>query len=209
MKRLLGSVVFLLLLPLIATAAPAPQDAIGTIASLFTKYDVVGIPEVHRMAETHVFLRQLVSDPRITRVIDDVVVESGNARYQEVMDRYIMGADVPLAEVEPAWRDTTMFLVWDSPLYRQLFETIRNVNTTLPRAHRIRVLLGDPPIPWEQVKTRADYERFADRDFSYAEVVDREVFAKHHKALLIAGAMHVYGMSFIGDLDDALRCTSH
>jgi hypothetical protein len=172
-------------------AAPSAADPVGTVASLFQKYDVVGIPEVHRYAECHVFLRQLVSDPRITGAIDDIVVEFGNGRYQDVADRYVMGGDVPAAELEKVWQNTTMLLVWDSPLYRQFFETVRNVNATLPRAHRIRVLLGDPDIDWATATTREEYEKHADRDYYFAGVVDREVFAKKHKALLIAGSMHM------------------
>jgi hypothetical protein len=172
-------------------AAATPADPIGTIASLFKTYDVVGIPESHRHAECHVFLRQLVRDPRITSAIDDIVVEFGNGRYQDVADRYVMGGEVAPEELQKVWADTTMFLVWDSPLYREFFETVRAVNATLPKTHRIRVLLGDPDIEWENVKTQADYEKKADRDFYYAGVVDREVFAKKHKALLIAGTMHL------------------
>jgi hypothetical protein len=173
-----------------AAAATSP-DAIAVIATLFDHYDVIGIPEYHHSAENHVFLRQLLVDPRVTARINDVVVESGNARYQDLADRYVVGGeDVPLPELRKIWRDTTMIMSWDSPLYQELFETMRTLNATLPAAHRIRVLLGDPAIPWEDVKTRADYERWADRDLSYAGTVEREVFAKHRKALLIEGGTH-------------------
>jgi hypothetical protein len=185
---------FLLLLCAVTVPAAAATrpDAIGVIAPLFDRYDVIGIPEYHHSAENHVFLRQLLVDPRVAGRINDVVVEAGNARYQDLADRYVVrGEDVPLPELRKIWRDTTMIMSFDSPLYQELLETMRTLNATLPAARRIRVLLGDPPIPWENVKTRADYERWADRDLFYAGIVDREVFAKHHKALLIVGGTHL------------------
>jgi hypothetical protein len=40
------------------------------------------------------------------------------------------------------------------------------------------------------IHTKTDYERYADRDLFYAEVVEREVLSRGQKALLIAGGMH-------------------
>jgi hypothetical protein len=68
------------------------------------------------------------------------------------------------------------------------------------------VLLGDPPIDWDTVRTKADYERFADRDLSLAETVQREVVARHHKGLLIAGGVHVaYDRDSARELPDRRR----
>ena len=184
-----------LALALLTGCASAPanpgHDPVSLIASLFDRYDVVGIPENHRSPEVHVFLRQLITDPRIHSRIDDVVVEFGNARYQETADRYIRGDDVAPEDLERIWRDTGQFMVWDSPLYRQFFEIVRTLNATMPATNRIRVILGDPPIPWENVTTKLDYERFADRDLHFADVVAREVLARNRKALLIAGGTHM------------------
>jgi hypothetical protein len=38
------------------------------------------------------------------------------------------------------WQDTTQLLVWDAPMYRELLVTVRDVNRTLPRDRRTRVL---------------------------------------------------------------------
>lgn len=180
-------VVLLMIIALPAAAA----DAIGVVASLFDHYDVVGIPEAHHSAENHVFLRQLVVDPRITGRINDIVVEFGNARYQDPADRYVAGGEVQAAELRKIWRDTTVIMAWDPPLYEEFFATVRDVNATLPRDRRIRVLLGDPPIRWEEVKTADDYRRWADRDIAFAAVVEKQVFARRRKALLIIGGMHL------------------
>jgi hypothetical protein len=139
----------------------------------------------------HEFLRSLVREHRLTEQhVTNIVVEFGNARYQDVADRYVFGRQVPRAEVVKIWRDTTQFLVWDSPLYEEFFVAVREVNTRLSETEKVRVILGDPPICWETVHTKADYEKYADRDLFYAEVVEREVLKRGSKALLIAGGLH-------------------
>lgn len=186
---LLASVLLVLTTPAAATTKTS-----DLVFRLFDRYDLVALPEVHRAKEVHEFLRALIRDPRMAKYgVTNVVVEFGNAKYQDVADKYLFGGEVEAAEVQKIWRDTTQFLVWDSPLYEEFFRTVREVNTHRPRAKKIRVILGDPPIGWEIVHTRTDYERYADRDLFFAEVVEREVLKKGKKALLIAGGMHLIG----------------
>jgi hypothetical protein len=178
-----------------AVAPPASSeraDSIGTIIGLFSRYDVVGIPERHRSKEVHTFLQALIRDPRLgEQHVTDIVVEFGNARFQSVADRYVAGEDVPSDEVQRIWRDTGQFLVWDSPLYAQFLATVREINVARTAATRLRVVLGDPPIDWPNVHTKAEYEQFADRDLHLAHVIEHEVLANHHKALFVAGGMHL------------------
>ncbi len=73
-----------------------------------------------------------------------------------------------------------------------LFETIRSVNQTLTPAKRLHVYLGDPPIDWEQVKTHEDVEKWlAQRDSYFASVVEKQIYAKGIKGLLIIGEEHL------------------
>ena len=88
--------------------------------------------------------------------VNDIVVEFGNARYQEVIDRYIAGENVPFEQVRGAWRDTVGALGPVSPVYGEFYRAVRAVNQKLPRQRRLRVLLGDPPIDWSHVRSRED-----------------------------------------------------
>ena len=171
---------------------PLSGNARATVIGLFKTSDVVCIPERHGDRVVHDFLRDLITDTSLPEAgVTDIVVEFGSARYQGVMDRYIAGETVKKTELQKAWRDTTQFLVWDSPLYESFFQMVRDVNAKLPVNKRLRVLLGDPPIEWERVRTKEDYIKFADRDLSMANVIQREVLEKKRKALLIAGGMHL------------------
>lgn len=173
-------------------ASPLTGNARATVIGLFKSRDIVCIPERHQDKVVHDFLRDLITDKALVEAgVRDIVVEFGSARYQGVMDRYIAGETVKKSELQKAWRETTQFLVWDSPLYESFFRMVRDVNSKIPVNMRLRVLLGDPPIEWERVHTKADFLKFFDRDPSMANVVQREVLAKKRKALLIAGGMHL------------------
>jgi len=171
--------------------AAAPGDVAGALLAAFERAPLVGLAEHHRRAEVHDFLLALVDHPRFGALVDDVVVEFGNARHQALVDRWLAGAEVPRDELAHVWRDTTQWLVWDSPLYERFFERVRARNLARPPEERVRVLLGDPPIRWEDVHGAKDYRAFAERDAHFAEVVEREVLAKGRRALLVTGSAHL------------------
>lgn len=170
----------------------ATGDPKATVLQLFDQYDLVAISEMHQAKEVHEFLKSLIQTPGLSdRGVTNIVVEFGNARYQSISDRYVMGEQVSLNQLRQIWQNTTQFLVWDSPLYEQFFEAVRESNSRLPHERKIRVILGDPPIGWEIVHTKTDYEQYADRDLFFADIVDREVLSQNQKALIIIGGMHL------------------
>ncbi len=164
--------------------------AIAAIAKQFDKHPLIMLGELHRSIEIHAFLQQMLRDPVFICRADDIVVEFGNSRLQAVADAYVSGGDITAVQLQSVWRETSPPLTWNSPVYRQVFETVRDINSKHLCRHALRVLLGDPPLDWSKVETAKDYEPFTDRDGSYAAVVEREVLARHHRALLIAGELH-------------------
>jgi hypothetical protein len=126
-------------------------------------------------------------------VVNDVVVECGNSRYQSVLDQYIAGENVPLIEVEKTWRETTgPHMCSVSSFYAQLFPLIRRINHGMPSGRRLRVLAADPPIDWTAITDRAGWTRFFTvRDSNIAAVMEREVLSKHRKALMLFGDAHL------------------
>jgi hypothetical protein len=165
-----------------------PIDPIEGVLRLFDKRPLVALDEgPHHTAQTHAFIRTLIQDPRFAHKVSHIVVEFGTARYQGVMDRYVAGEPVPLEQLRLVWRETTQVYVWDNPVYQQFFATVRAVNRKLPKRRQLRVLLGDPPIDWSRVNDFADWIRESPRDTHAAQVIEREVLKKGHKALIIYG----------------------
>jgi hypothetical protein len=163
-----------------------------TVLAAFRRHRIVAIGEVHGQQEHHDALQTLLLDPRLPAVVDDIVVESGNALYQPTIDRFVAGPAVEDRDLRLVWRNTTQSPVatLDAPMYEQFFRTVRAANWSLPEKRKIRVLLGDPPIDWARVTTRDDVEA-ADRDGHLASVVQREVLDKGRRALICYGSVHV------------------
>jgi hypothetical protein len=185
-----------------AASAPVPVEGVDAIVAAFGQRPVVALGELHGWSKEHDLIRRTVADERFPQLVHNVVVEFGSARYQRVMDRYIAGRKVRYRELRKAWEKTTQGSTapWSSPMYRQFFKTVRQLNLRRPPDRQIRVLLGDPPINWARIvpcsHPRADWKRprcldywLQRRDTHFAAVV-RRVLAGGGRALLIAGDAH-------------------
>ena len=186
----------LVLAVVVGAQAPKPDRPVPPVQAIvdaFASHDVVALDEGrHGNEQAHRLRLELIRHPDFARNVNDIVVEFGSARYQDVMDRFIRGEDVPAEELRHAWQDTTQHAVWDVPIFEEFFRAVRRVNESLPKDRQLRVLLADPPIDWAAVKTPQDHFKWLRiRDTHGAELVEREVLAKKRKALLIYGAMHL------------------
>jgi hypothetical protein len=80
-----------------------------------------------------------------------------NSHYQDVVDRFVSGGDVPEVTLRQAWQNTTVAnFVWERDIYERFFRAVRTVNASNPAQKRLRVLLGDPPIDWSAIQTPDD-----------------------------------------------------
>ena len=182
--------VLLFVFPSVGFAQAAkPLDPVDGIIDAFKTHDVVALGEGgHGNEQGAAFRAKLYRDPRFQAVVNDIVVESGNGRYQAMMDRYISGETVPEKELRMAWLETTQPNdVWDRDIYADMFRTIREINQKLPKEKQLRVLLGDTPYPSDPANPRAPMRR---SDTFPAELIEREVIAKKRKALIVYGEMH-------------------
>jgi hypothetical protein len=177
-----------------ASAAPPPAvtDAKDGIFIAFKTHPLVAIAEAHGLAQELDFYSALIRDPRFADEVGNVVLEAGDAAYQDVVDRYVNGEQVPYVELRKVWSDTVGF----SPTVEALgsvnvYSTIRAINMTLPPDKRIKVWLGDPPIDWSKIKAKIDLATLGNERDSYpAGLIDR-ILANNKKALVIYGAGHL------------------
>jgi hypothetical protein len=169
---------------------PKPEDAPAAILAAFEKYEVVGMNAAHGNKDLDDFILGLIRNPTFPSKVNDIAVECGNSLYQPILDRYIAGEAVPLAEVRLVWRNTTQTMCGMSGFYEELFPLVRRVNQKLPPERRLRVLAGDPAFDWSKVRGRGDVPGV--RDDSIASVMEKEVLSKHRKALMLFGTFHLF-----------------
>jgi hypothetical protein len=174
---------------------PHPVEAAGAIFDAFRTHTVVGLSdgETHGDERGLALVTSLIRDPRFANTTIDVVTENASGRYQDVMDRYVHGDEVPYSALRRVWDDTTQAqVITPTGAIPLIYRAIREVNASLPRTRHHRALLGDPPIEWENVHTNAEYQRWlAQRDSHAAAVVEREAIARKRRALICYGRMHL------------------
>jgi hypothetical protein len=172
-----------------------PAEPIAAILEAFRSHRIVALGEgSHGNEQGHLFRLSLIRDARFAAAVNDIVVEFGSARYQDLLDRFVRGQDVDTDTLRHAWEDTTQpHGVWDPPIYEEFFRAVRAVNATLLAERKLRVLLGDPPVDWSTVRNSEDLRKWGDRDPHAAEVIRREVLAKQRRALVIYGDAHLRG----------------
>lgn len=183
--------------PLSGFKPAEPKEPIPAILDAFRNHSVVALSEgTHGNEQSHAFRLALVRSRGFTATVDDVVVEFGNGKYQDLIDRYIAGDAVPAAALRQVWQETTQTTaVWDHDMYEEFFRAIREANAKAAGGHRVRVLLGDPPIDWSRIRGPEDLAEWrrsmAQRDSFPADLIRRELAANRRHLLLIYGAGHL------------------
>src|SRR3954471_4155992 len=181
----------LLLGAILAAPAAVPIEPVAAIVDAFRTHGVVAVTAGHGDARGYAFAQLLIHDPRLIAAINDIVIEEGSSRYQDVADRFVRGDNVPVASLRHVWRDTTQPGLGYDRQWEEFFTAIRGINASLPAAQRIRVFRGNPPIDWENVTTPEEHRKWIEmRDTFPADLIQREVLSKGRHALLTYGQMH-------------------
>lgn len=180
-----------------------PVEPIGAILEAFRTHSIVAISDAHGNEQNHAFRLALIRDPRFAATVNDIVVEVGNARYQDLVDRFVRGENVPGVALRKAWQDHTVPTGGNNyTMIQELLETVRSVNASLLREHQLRVLLGDPPIDWDNVRTHEDHRKWIEmRDTFPAALIQVEVLAKQRRALVLYGHMHFQRKNLLSNYD--------
>jgi hypothetical protein len=171
-----------------------PADPVGVILDAFRSRPLVALAEgQHWNEQSLAFRLTLIRDPRFAQAVNDIVVEFGDSKYQGVIDRYVAGAEVPYAELRHVWEDTIApNTVFDMPVYEEFYRAVREVNRGLPKAKRIRVWLGDPPIDWKTAEQSEILALMYQRNRFAADLIRKEVLAKKRRALLLYADGHFF-----------------
>jgi hypothetical protein len=163
--------------------SPALDGIVRTLISAFDQVDIVALGEDHGEQLDSDVRMALVRHPDFAKKVRFILVECGSTAEQTTLDRYIQGEDVPIAELQRVWKNTTdRFGVCNAPMYAGFLAAVRDVNRKLPADARIRVLGGDPPAGSPPTI----------RDPTAVSILKRQVLEKHGKALVIYGAAHFY-----------------
>lgn len=176
-----------------AGSPPAPKalEPITALIDALRTHDIVTITDPHGNEQVQALLLSLIRDARFSTVAQDIVLESASARYQDVLDRYVRGDELPERSIRRVWEEHTVPTSLGVQA-GELVRAVRAVNASLPLNQKIRVLAGDPPIDWESVTTRQDHRRWVELRDSYpADLIRRQVLDRGRRALVVYGQGHL------------------
>jgi uncharacterized iron-regulated protein len=179
-------------------------NVIQKVINIFKEKQIVAIGENHGRFKESEFRLQLIKHPEFSKIVDVVVVEFANPLYQNIINDYINCKDVEFNTLKKVWQNTTQVSgVWDSPVYEEFFTTIREVNSKLNIENRIKVIAADPPIDWDKVNSYDDFEPFSNRGRFPISIIEKEIYNKNLKALLVFGTIHteLWGIGFTAQLE--------
>ena len=156
-----------------AQKTPATVPAADGVFAAFATHPLVGIGEWHGLAQETDFYAALIRDPRFARDVGNIVLETGSASQQAVVDSYVNGDTVPYAELRRVWSDQVGWIPTVTYIGSiNVYSALRAMNLTLPPEQRIKVWLGEPPIDWSQIRTKDDWEPLMkERDNHPAELI--------------------------------------
>src|SRR6476620_7860693 len=84
---------------------PAPFEPVTAILDAFKTYDIVALSEPHGNEQAYELRLKLLRDRRFPSVVNDLVIEAGNARYQDLIDRFTRGEPVSDEALRHVWQD--------------------------------------------------------------------------------------------------------
>jgi hypothetical protein len=181
--------------------SPAPQDPVSAIIEAFRTHDIVTVTDPHGNVQVQAFILDLIRDSRFRELVNDIVIETASARYQDAIDRYIRGEDVERAVIRKAWEDHTVANSLGVQA-EELIRTVRAVNTSLADSRRVRVIAGDPPIDWDNIRSPRDHSRWIELRDSYpADLIRRQVLDRGRRALVIYGQGHLQRRQILSNYD--------
>ena len=135
----------------------------------FQTHQVIGLGEGgHNLINAHQCIAKILMNEKIIDILDVIILEFLNAKYQNILDKFMLGENVSVSELQKLWRDSSQSpgLFGEASIYLELLKTLRQINIRLPQAKKIRVLAGDPPIDWDKIHTINDYNQ----QLSYGEL---------------------------------------
>ena len=183
----------------------ATMSTADSLAARFGAHRFVFIGSTQGDLKIGQFLACLVTRPWFTQRVTNIVVEWASSGHQRLIDRYILALEpIPEDSLGPIWLDTDRPTLWTTlPQVRQFMRTLRDVNSTLPAAERIRLFGGNDGVDWTKVRVVGDLAPYPFKtNFLPHLLVEHLAQRREGRTLVVYGDCHIhYGAStFMGDV---------
>lgn len=92
----------------VAVKEATPVEPVTAVLNAFRTDRLVALDEGdHNNLPGYAFRMALIHNPQFAGLVNDIVVEARNSLYQDLMDKFVAGEDVPYDLLRRVWQDTT------------------------------------------------------------------------------------------------------
>ncbi len=172
------------------------QEPVGFVHQQLQKHDLIIFDDaLHFAKEPFDFYGDYIRQKPET--IDYIFIEVFQTNIQKDLDAFLDSQELDSSLLYPVFQADYTY-GWRYETYLELLTTVWKVNRQLLEEKRIRVIAVNPPIYWEAIHTRSDYEEFRktliSRDhFMYSIVLDHmKNFEKGKKGFFLTNTRHAY-----------------
>jgi len=184
-----------------SAAAHSPANPVTAILDAFRTHDIVTLTDPHGNVQVQAFLLSLIRDGRFPFAVNDIVIETASARYQDAIDRFLRGDDVPYDVLRKASEDHTVANSIGMQA-QEMIRAVRTINAALSDTNKLRIIAGDPPIDWDNITSPQDHRHWIELRDSYpADTIRRQVLDRAHHALVIYGQGHLQRRQIASNYD--------
>jgi len=180
------------------------------IRSLFKTNDLVLICErEHPEMTQYDFFYELVSQPWFSFEVGTVIVEVSSRSIQIQLDELLMSQDlndeILNSKLRNICQDMTHSVLWTKSNFYHFLKRVYNLNQSLVKEEKIRIIGADVAFSWQEIKTSNDYNKFkktlGSRDKEMAQLVldwhsQSLKEKKKSKALVIMNYRHAYANKY-------------
>lgn len=174
------------------------REPVAFVAEALGKHDLLIFDDaLHNAQEPWDFYAQLLRDPRVRRQLRFVFVEVLPSNEQPAIDAFLASADGDVSRLTRAFQDDYSGYGWRYQTCLDLVRAVREINRDLPEAERLRVVGVNPPIYWEALHRRQDYDLFLDtlasRDYAmYQAILSVSDGFQKGKGIFLTNTRHAY-----------------
>jgi hypothetical protein len=159
------------------------------------RHRLVILGEVHHRPRYWDFYSSLVRSESFAEQVGVIFLEM-HSNDQALVERFLAASHYDPQPVVEMLRNVDLGIVgWPDVPVLQLFKAVWETNQRLPPGQRLRVVLVDSPMPWNEIHQREDWQRYAsvDRNERMADNLARDLgehSADPRHALFIVGYLH-------------------
>ncbi len=163
----------------------------GAVLQASEQASVICLGETHGHLADAALRSALLAHPEFVDAVDVILFEGASGLHQGLIDDFVLeGADFSRSQLQPIWEDAGRGVMWQLPIYEQFLRELHELNATLPRERRVRLIGAAAPIPWEDIETPQDLEPWLDRLSYQRRLIRKEVLEPGLRALAVFGKLH-------------------